>query len=110
MEQKVPSFLLPEGDRSLPVDGLIFFQYHGKPQSLRDKGMGMVYEGPAGTLSAPTTVAEVQCALEAAQEVDDVLLIGHVQLTEAFNDAVRLAMPAAMLHDCLYQVRRSSIV
>lgn len=53
MEQKVLHSLLPEGDRSLPVDGLIFFQYHGKPQSLRDKGMELVYEGPAGTLSLP---------------------------------------------------------
>jgi hypothetical protein len=43
--------VLPEGDRALPVAGLIFFQYHGKAQNM--KGMELVYSGPAGTVSLP---------------------------------------------------------
>jgi hypothetical protein len=42
---------LPEGDRALPVAGLIFFQYRGKPQNI--KSMELVYNGPAGTVSMP---------------------------------------------------------
>lgn len=51
MEQRVLKSVLPEGDRALPVAGLIFFQYHGKPQNM--KGMELVYSGPAGTVSLP---------------------------------------------------------
>ena len=53
MEQKVFKSVLPEGDRALPVAGLIFFQYHGKAQSLKDKDMQLIYSGPAGTASLP---------------------------------------------------------
>jgi hypothetical protein len=53
MEQKVFRSVLPEGDRTLPVAGLIFFQYHGKAQSLKDKDMQLLYSGPAGTASLP---------------------------------------------------------
>jgi hypothetical protein len=51
MEQKVLKSVLPEGDRALPVAGLIFFQYRGKTQNLKD--MELVYSGPAGTVSLP---------------------------------------------------------
>ena len=46
MEQKVQKATLPEGDRALPVAGLIFFQYHGKTQSI--KSLELIYDGPAG--------------------------------------------------------------
>jgi hypothetical protein len=51
MEQRVFKSVLPEGDRALPVAGLIFFQYRGKAQNM--KGMELVYSGPAGTVSLP---------------------------------------------------------
>jgi hypothetical protein len=51
MEQKVLKSVLPEGDRALPVAGLIFFQYRGKPQNLKE--MELVYSGPAGTITLP---------------------------------------------------------
>jgi hypothetical protein len=51
MEQKVLKSVLPEGDRALPVAGLIFFNYRGKTQNL--KGMELVYSGPAGTVNIP---------------------------------------------------------
>jgi hypothetical protein len=50
MELKVRKSVLPEGDRALPVAGLIFFQYRGKPQNI--KQMELVYSGPAGEASA----------------------------------------------------------
>ena len=46
MEQKVQKATLPEGDRALPVAGLIFFQYRGKTQGI--KSLELVYDGPAG--------------------------------------------------------------
>lgn len=46
MEQKVQKATLPEGDRALPVAGLIFFQYHGKTQGI--KSVELLYEGAAG--------------------------------------------------------------
>jgi hypothetical protein len=51
MELRVHKSVLPEGDRALPVAGLIFFQYRGKEQSI--KSMELVYSGPAGTVSVP---------------------------------------------------------
>ena len=36
---------------ALPVAGLIFFQYRGKPQNI--KSMELIYNGPAGTVSMP---------------------------------------------------------
>lgn len=46
MEQKVQKATMPEGDRALPVAGLIFFQYRGKTQGI--KSLELIYEGPAG--------------------------------------------------------------
>jgi hypothetical protein len=46
MEQKVQKATLPEGDRALPVAGLIFFRYSGKTKGI--KSLDLVYEGPAG--------------------------------------------------------------
>jgi hypothetical protein len=51
MELRVHKSVLPEGDRALPVAGLIFFQYRGKEQNI--KSMELVYNGPAGTVSLP---------------------------------------------------------
>jgi len=51
MELRVHQSVLPEGDRALPVAGLIFFQYRGKEQNI--KSMELVYNGPAGTVSLP---------------------------------------------------------
>jgi hypothetical protein len=49
MDQKVLQSVLPAGERALPVDGLIFFQYRGKTQNI--KQMELVYNGPAGSVS-----------------------------------------------------------
>jgi hypothetical protein len=46
MEQKVQKATLPEGDRALPVAGLIFFQSGGKTKGI--KSLELIYEGPAG--------------------------------------------------------------
>jgi len=46
MDQKVQRATLPEGDRPLPVAGLIYFSFHGKPENVRV--MQLVYSGPAG--------------------------------------------------------------
>ncbi len=47
MEQKrVEKITLPEGDRALPVAGLIFFQYGGKTKGM--KSLELIYNGPAG--------------------------------------------------------------
>jgi len=51
MELRVHKSVLPEGDRALPVAGLIFFQYRGKEQGI--KSMELVYTGQAGTVSLP---------------------------------------------------------
>ena len=49
MEQKVQKATLPEGDRALPVAGLIFFQYRGKTQAI--KSLELIYDGPAGKVT-----------------------------------------------------------
>jgi hypothetical protein len=46
MEQRVQKATLPEGDRALPVAGLIFFQYGGKTKGM--KSVELIYNGPAG--------------------------------------------------------------
>jgi hypothetical protein len=46
MEQRVQKATLPEGDRALPVAGLIFFQYRGKTKDIRS--IELIYSGPAG--------------------------------------------------------------
>jgi hypothetical protein len=42
-EQKVQKMSMPEGDRALPAAGLIFFEHHGKANSIE-----LIYNGPAG--------------------------------------------------------------
>jgi hypothetical protein len=46
MAQRVQKAALPEGDRTLPQAGLIFFQYRGKTQSIHS--IELIYVGPAG--------------------------------------------------------------
>lgn len=46
MAQRVQRAALPEGDRTLPQAGLIFFQYRGKTQSIQS--IELIYAGPAG--------------------------------------------------------------
>jgi len=46
MAQRTQKAALPEGDRTLPVDGLIFFQYRGKEQGIHS--VELIYAGPAG--------------------------------------------------------------
>src|SRR5438034_431519 len=46
MAQRVQKASLPEGDRTLPQAGLIFFQYQGKIQNIHS--MELTYAGPAG--------------------------------------------------------------
>lgn len=47
MAQHVQKVSLPEGDRALPLAGLIFFQYRGKTDRIRS--IELIYAGPAGT-------------------------------------------------------------
>jgi hypothetical protein len=53
MEQKVQKATLPEGDRPLPVAGLIFFQYGGKTKGM--KPLELIYNGPAGKATLTLT-------------------------------------------------------
>jgi hypothetical protein len=46
MQVKVEKAALPEGDRTLPEAGLLFFSYHG--QSDKIKSVELMYSGPAG--------------------------------------------------------------
>jgi hypothetical protein len=46
MALKVQKSVLPEGDRAVPVAGLLFFPYRGKADSIRT--MELIYAGPAG--------------------------------------------------------------
>jgi len=46
MEQRIQKASLPEGDRSVPVAGLIFFQYSGGTQGIRS--IELIYNGSAG--------------------------------------------------------------
>jgi hypothetical protein len=46
MQQRVQRASMPEGDRALPVAGLLFFEYRGKPESIRS--LELIYTGPAG--------------------------------------------------------------
>ncbi|MGD1069895.1 MAG: hypothetical protein ABSB15_07125 [Bryobacteraceae bacterium] len=46
MQQSVQRAALPEGDRTLPVAGLMFFEFRGKEKSIRS--VELVYTGPAG--------------------------------------------------------------
>jgi hypothetical protein len=46
MAQYVQKSSLPEGDRTLPLAGLLFFQYRAKTKSIRS--IELIYAGPAG--------------------------------------------------------------
>jgi hypothetical protein len=46
MAQRVQKAALPEGDRTVPVAGLIFFPYRGKTQGIHS--IELIYAGPAG--------------------------------------------------------------
>ncbi|MFN0106896.1 MAG: hypothetical protein ACKV2U_32985 [Bryobacteraceae bacterium] len=46
MEQRAQKAALPEGERALPVAGLLFFPYRGKDQSIQI--VELMYSGPAG--------------------------------------------------------------
>jgi hypothetical protein len=46
MQQRVQRASLPEGDRALPAAGLLFFEYRGKPESIRS--IDLMYSGPGG--------------------------------------------------------------
>jgi len=49
MEQRTQKASLPEGDRTLPVAGLIFFQYSGRTQGIRS--IELIYSGSAGNVT-----------------------------------------------------------
>jgi hypothetical protein len=46
MQQRVQRASMPEGDRALPAAGLLYFEYRGKPESIRS--LELIYSGPAG--------------------------------------------------------------
>jgi hypothetical protein len=46
MQQRVQRASMPEGDRALPAAGLLFFEYRGKPESIRS--LELIYSGPGG--------------------------------------------------------------
>jgi hypothetical protein len=46
MQQRVQRASMPEGDRALPQAGLLYFEYRGKPESIRS--IELIYSGPAG--------------------------------------------------------------
>lgn len=49
MAQHIQKASLPQGERALPVAGLLFFQYHGKAQSIHS--LELIYAGAAGKAS-----------------------------------------------------------
>ena len=51
MQQRVQKAALPEGERALPVGGLIFFEYHGKPTGIHT--IELTYDGSAGKAVLP---------------------------------------------------------
>jgi hypothetical protein len=51
MELRVQKASVPEGERPLPVTGLIFFPYSGKTKGIRS--MDLIYAGPAGKATIP---------------------------------------------------------
>jgi hypothetical protein len=48
MQQRVQKAALPEGDRTLPAAGLLFFEKSGKTNSI-----DLIYSGPAGKVTIP---------------------------------------------------------
>jgi hypothetical protein len=53
MAQRIQKAALPEGDRSLAVAGLIFFQYRGQPKGIHS--VELIYAGPAGNVTLTLT-------------------------------------------------------
>jgi hypothetical protein len=51
MSEHVQAAALPEGDRALPVAGLIFFRYGGSDKGVHS--VELVYTGPAGKATIP---------------------------------------------------------
>jgi hypothetical protein len=51
MQQRVQKASLPEGDRTLPVAGLLFFSFRGKAESIRS--VELSYDGAAGKVVLP---------------------------------------------------------
>ncbi|MDR3701388.1 MAG: hypothetical protein P4L56_17200 [Candidatus Sulfopaludibacter sp.] len=49
MQQRVQKAALPQGDRSLPAAGLIFFPFRGKAKNIRS--IELIYDGPAGKVN-----------------------------------------------------------
>jgi hypothetical protein len=46
MEQKAQKSALPEGERAMPIAGLVFFPYRGKDQGIQT--VELIYSGAAG--------------------------------------------------------------
>jgi hypothetical protein len=46
LNQRVQKAALPEGERALPVAGLVFFQYYGKVEKIHT--IELIYTGAAG--------------------------------------------------------------
>ena len=51
MQQRVQKAELPEGERALPVAGLLFFSFRGKADNVRS--VELLYDGSAGKASLP---------------------------------------------------------
>jgi hypothetical protein len=49
MEQRIQKASLPEGDRTVPVAGLIYFPYARGAQGIRS--IELIYKGSAGTVT-----------------------------------------------------------
>jgi hypothetical protein len=49
MQQRVQKAALPQGDRTLPAAGLIFFPFRGKTKNIRS--VELIYDGPAGKVN-----------------------------------------------------------
>jgi hypothetical protein len=49
MQQRIQKASLPEGDRTVPVAGLIFFQYSGRTEGIRS--IELIYNGSAGNVT-----------------------------------------------------------
>jgi len=50
-QQKLRRAALPEGERTLPQAGLLFFQHRGKTENIRS--VELIYNGPAGSAVIP---------------------------------------------------------
>ena len=49
MQQRIQKASLPEGDRTVPVAGLLFFQYSGRTEGIRS--IELIYNGSAGNVT-----------------------------------------------------------